>query len=256
MAAGLELVGLSASSSAVLGLFVGACFVGFLLVVRKFSARPLPGTLKPQGTYEYEDPANDSAISERKRDFMRIVGTNRDLWILTPSERQPGTVLPAEAFKKAEQSEEGVYNSMKTWLQGELKKLPTPAESAELEEVLNRVVYFVSTSPGFEFAMRHRVQPCLLQPKYVVMISKSGEVRAAWYAFCSDKVVPGATAGPFVLKLVTEDLRKSRNGRTHTEHNYTAKATSEKDMDKLIGKQLQLILKGIDTDNWQPYLAA
>ncbi len=46
----------------------------------------------------------------------------------------------------------------------------------------------------------------LLQVKYLLLISGSGQVRVAWYAFVTDKPAPGATAGPFVVKLVTEDV--------------------------------------------------
>merc|ERR1712226_388712 len=81
---------------------------------------------------------------------------------------------------------------------------------------------------------------------------KSGQVRVAWFAFITDKVVPGATSGPFVAKLVTEDLNASRD-RTYTKFSYTTRQTRVDDMEKYVAGQATHILGGVDTDDWEPF---
>ena len=39
--------------------------------------------------------------------------------------------------------------------------------------VVDRIMYFISASPGFDFVMQHKVPPRILQPKYVLLISKA-----------------------------------------------------------------------------------
>ncbi|CAE8724202.1 unnamed protein product [Polarella glacialis] len=99
--------------------------------------------------------------------------------------------------------------------------------------------------------MRHAVPPMILQAKYVLLISKTGQVRVAWFAFVTDNPQPGMTSGPFVAKLVSENLNAERDGSTHCSFAYTAKASSCGDMEKIISSQLPQILKGIDEDKWE-----
>lgn len=225
--------------------------------------RALPGKLFARGYFETEDPANLDAIKERERDFFRIAGTKRDLWIFTDSSRKPGTVLPVDGAaggsSGADAEIKPCLQRFKFWLQGELGKIPGAIDLGMTSKwpVFDRLVYLTSVTPGFEFVMRHQVPPMLLQSKYVVMISKSGQVRLAWYAFMTDKPQPGSTAGPFVGKIVSEDLNAERErDRSHTVFRYTVTPTREKDMDKFIAGQTSLIMKGIDEDVWEPFLSA
>eukprot|EP00445_Apocalathium_hangoei_P017435 CAMPEP_0203898134 /NCGR_PEP_ID=MMETSP0359-20131031/40705_1 /ASSEMBLY_ACC=CAM_ASM_000338 /TAXON_ID=268821 /ORGANISM="Scrippsiella Hangoei, Strain SHTV-5" /LENGTH=261 /DNA_ID=CAMNT_0050821151 /DNA_START=45 /DNA_END=830 /DNA_ORIENTATION=- len=235
-----------------------AVLLAALFALSTLRRRPLPGKLKPRGTFESEDPMSKDAIDERKRDFSRIVATRRDLWIWTDSERRPGTVIPIEPADgvAAEQVGQVCYNRLKFWLQGELGKIPGAVDLGATSQwqVVDRVVYFISASPGFDFVMRHKVHPMLLQCKFMIFVSKSAQVRVAWYAFATDKIVPGSTSGPFVIKLVSEDLRAERGSRSHAEFRYTATQTSERDMEQLISKHKGLIARGIDSDDWEPYL--
>jgi len=240
----------------------GALLLAGLFALTSLGRKSLPGRLAPKGSFNHEDPANKEAIAERKRDFARIVATKRDIWIFTDSSRSPGAVLPVELPSSGSSDTEDTakisYQKLKFWLQGELGKIPGAVDLGLTSQwpVVDRLVYFISATPGFDFVMQHKVPPMHLQAKYVIMISKTGQVRAAWYAFVTDKVTPGATAGPFVVKLVSEDLNAERGGRTYSEFTYTANATRETDMEKVIAKHLPVIVKGIETDNWGPFLQA
>merc|ERR1712139_764053 len=98
--------------------------------------------------------------------------------------------------------------------------------------------------------MRHQVPPMTFQAKYVLMISKTGQVRCAWYAFITDQPKPGATSGPFVAKLVSEDFSAERGDRTYAIAQYSVKETRATNMEQVIAAHIPLILKGIDTDAW------
>lgn len=222
---------------------------------------PPPGKLRPQGTFEHEDPANTDAMAERRRDFSRIAASKRDIWVFTDESRRPGTALPVELPESgADPTQAGkiATQKLKFWLQSELGKIDGAIDLGMTSQwpLVDRLVYFISASPGFDFVMRHKVQPMIMQAKYLVAVSKSGQVRAAWYAFVTDRPTPGATSGPWVVKLVTEDLSADREDRTHTTSNYTATATRETDMEKLIERHVPLIMKGVDADDWNPFLRA
>lgn len=237
----------------------GACVavvVAVVVFIIKRRRKKLPGRLQPQGEFIHEDPANPSSVQERRRDFSRILATKRDLTMFTTSCRKVGTLIPSTEDSPSEQA---AYQQLKFWLQSELAKIPGAVDLATTSSwpIVDRVVNFMSVSPGFDFVLQYKVKPMIMQQKYVVMVSKSGQVRCAWYAFATDIVRPGMTSGPFVLKLVTEDLLEARQKDvTHTVHHYSAAATSCKDMEKIIASHLPKMMKGIDADNWDLYLKA
>lgn len=246
----------------------GPCAVGVavalavLLTYVSLRKRPLPGKLLPKGSFVHEDPANNEAIAERWRDFSRIVATKRDIWIFTHSQRKPGIALPVDlptqGNSQSQDTGKVAYQKLKFFLQGELGKIEGAIDLGMTSQwpVVDRVVYFTSASPGFDFLMQNRVPPMVLQAKFLIMVSKTGQVRAAWYAFVTHKPMPGATSGPFVVKLVSEDMKAERGSRTHTEFTYTATATRETDMERIISKHVPLIMKGVDKDTWDAYLRA
>eukprot|EP00440_Ansanella_granifera_P013780 gb/GFBE01014972.1/.p1 GENE.gb/GFBE01014972.1/~~gb/GFBE01014972.1/.p1 ORF type:complete len:262 (+),score=61.95 gb/GFBE01014972.1/:1-786(+) len=224
--------------------------------------RPLPGRLKAKGSFEHEDPANPDSVAERRRDFCRIAATKRDIWVFTSDSRQP-SVLPVEFppgmgpdAADTSGAEKVSYQKLKWWLQQELGKIPGAVDLGMTSQwpVVDRVLYFTSVSPGFDFVMSHKVPPMLFQTKYLIMVSKSGQVRVAWFSFVTDKVTPGATAGPFVVKLFSEDLKaSSRDDRTFSKFTYTAKPAAGKDMEKIISGLLPAIMKGINEDKWDAF---
>eukprot|EP00928_Gymnodinium_smaydae_P050779 TRINITY_DN34341_c0_g1_i1.p1 TRINITY_DN34341_c0_g1~~TRINITY_DN34341_c0_g1_i1.p1 ORF type:complete len:264 (-),score=54.18 TRINITY_DN34341_c0_g1_i1:2-793(-) len=244
------------STLAAIAAAVATCVVVVGLLCRR---RKLPGRLRPRGTFEHEDPAAAEAVAERKRDFARIAATRRDIWVFTDGARLPGAVLPMEPPSRGQDDQgigpEAAYERLKFWLQGELGKIPGAIDLGLTSRwpVLDRVVSFISVSPGFDFIMRHQVLPMTYQCKYLLMISKSGQVRAAWYAFVSDRATPGATSGPFVVKLVSENLNAARDdGRTYTCSRFSARPTAEKDMEKIVAAHAPLIARGIARDDWEP----
>ena len=83
---------------------------------------------------------------------------------------------------------------------------------------------------------------------------QGGQVRVAWFAFVSNNPEPGATSGPFVVKLVSEDLRSAdRDTRTFSKFSYTAAAAQSADMEKIILGMVPQILQGIDSDRWNAF---
>ncbi|CAE7421552.1 Dnajc2 [Symbiodinium necroappetens] len=178
----------------------GLVFLVPLLVALAFYVRrSLPGKLKNRGSFEHEDPANAQSMSERRRDFCRIVATKRDLWVFTVEERQAGRFLPID-FPPGMSPETGdpaaekvCYQKLKWWLQQELGRIPGAIDLGMTSQwaVVDRIMYFISASPGFDFVMQHKVPPRILQPKYLVLISKGGQVRVAWFAFVSNNPEPG-----------------------------------------------------------------
>eukprot|EP00931_Biecheleriopsis_adriatica_P096989 TRINITY_DN70740_c0_g1_i1.p1 TRINITY_DN70740_c0_g1~~TRINITY_DN70740_c0_g1_i1.p1 ORF type:complete len:263 (-),score=50.74 TRINITY_DN70740_c0_g1_i1:14-802(-) len=233
-----------------------------LLRVVYFTVRSqsLPGKLLPKGTFEVEDPANDEMLAERGRDFTRIASSKQDIWIFTDVQREARKILPLDITTGGDVTEEMVKASvakLRSWLHNEFYRIPGAAD-LDLDVLVSRVVALLSVTPGFDWVMRHGVPPMLLQTKYLLMISRSGQVRVAWFAFICDKPVPGAKAGSHVAKLVSEDLNTKRQPKTRTYAvlQYTAKSTSEVDMDKIIAKQVPLILRGVDKDDWTPFVQA
>mmetsp|Transcript_58468 Transcript_58468/g.148203 ORF Transcript_58468/g.148203 Transcript_58468/m.148203 type:complete len:313 (+) Transcript_58468:438-1376(+) len=226
--------------------------------------RTFPGKLAASGTFKLEDPdpADNQAIAERRRDFTRILSTNRDIWIFTHASRSPGAVLPVDApsgsFAATEEGADRSYSHFKTWLEGEMAALPGWLDQGQIPQLVDRLMFFISATPGFDFKMHHEIPAVDLQAKYVIMVSKTGQVRAAWYAFVTDKVTPGATSGPFVVKLVTGDLAQlaGRGGIAPDDCTYTTSATRETDLGRIISEHAELISTGVDTDDWQPYLRA
>jgi len=240
---------------------VAAVVILLITLVLRSRTKALPGKLTAKGSFEHEDPGSADALGERGRDFARLAATKRDVWIVTDGNRKPATILPLEIPTggdfDAEATVKPCLQKLRFWMQGELGKIPGAIDLGMTSRwpVLDRVVAAISVSPGFDFVMRHKVPPMLLQVKYILMISRSGQVRVAWYAFVTDKPAPGATAGPFVVKMVSEDLNAERE-RSYTTFDFTAKATREVDMEKVISGQMQQILRGIDQDDWAPFLKA
>jgi len=237
--------------------------VPLLAVVFMLRPRSLPGNLRQKGTFEHEDPANSVAVAERRRDFCRIVATKRDLWIFTSENRQPAVSLPVDLPMgmgpdggDTAVAEKVCYNKLKWWLQQELGRIPGAIDLGMTSQwtVVDRIMYFISASPGFDFAMRHKVPPRILQPKYLILVSNGGQVRVAWFAFVSNNADPGATAGPFVVKLVSEDLRSAdRDLRTFSKFTYTTRPAASSDMEKIISAMVPAILKGVDNDKWDAF---
>eukprot|EP00928_Gymnodinium_smaydae_P079172 TRINITY_DN6316_c0_g2_i2.p1 TRINITY_DN6316_c0_g2~~TRINITY_DN6316_c0_g2_i2.p1 ORF type:complete len:263 (-),score=39.28 TRINITY_DN6316_c0_g2_i2:58-846(-) len=223
------------------------------------AARP-PGKLESFGLFESEDPANDDAVAERGRDFTRIVSAKNNIWLFSDLNRDAGKSLPLNVATGGDNTEEIVkpcVAKLRSFLHDEFFRIPGAA-NFDLDKLVQRVVALTSVAPGFDLVMRHQVPPMMKQPKYLLLISKTGQVRVAWYAFVSEKPMPGVESGAFVIKMVSEDLNTERDpkSRTYSVLYYTAKSNREQDMDNVVRKHVPQILKGIDKDDWSAYLRA
>eukprot|EP00913_Durusdinium_trenchii_P015819 g14867.t1 len=164
----------------------------------------------------------------------------------------PGKLRPRDTVV----AEKVCYNKLKWFLQQELGRIPGAIDLGMTSQwtVVDRIIYFISASPGFDFVMRHKVPPRILQPKYLILVSNGGQVRVALFAFVSKQADPGATAGPFVVKLVSEDLRSAdRDSRSFSKFTYTTRPASCSDMEKIISGMVPAILKGVDQDKWDAF---
>merc|ERR1711924_150049 len=85
------------------------------------------------------------------------------------------------------------------------------------DQLLWRVQNFLSATPGFDFAMKHKVPPMFPQSIYLVQLDRA--VRVGWYAYVVDQPKPGLTCSSVAVALVTEDLHANK---TYTELRYEA----------------------------------
>mmetsp|Transcript_51146 Transcript_51146/g.121554 ORF Transcript_51146/g.121554 Transcript_51146/m.121554 type:complete len:253 (+) Transcript_51146:88-846(+) len=232
------------------GVFVGLAILSFIAVYMR--RKPLPGKLLEKGTFEHEDPTREEDIEERKRDFSRIAATQRDLWIFSPTQLEAQVTLPTPPSGGdvvAEEAVERAVSKLKEWLESNLKGVE------DTSALMGRVLATLSVTPGFDFVMRHKVPPMIMQGKYILMVSRKGQVRLAWYAFVTDSPKPNAVAGPFIVKMVSEDLASAeRSKRSYTQYHYTARSTSSEDMNKVVSRHLKHIVTGIECDSWEPFL--
>lgn len=149
-----------------------------------------------------------------------------------------------------------MFIAMPRWLQQTLGSIPGAIDLGMTSQwtVVDRIIYFISASVGFDFVMRHKVPPRIMQPKYLLLVSNKGQVRVALFAFVSNNVDPGATFGDHVVKLVSEDLRSAdRDLRSYSKFSYSCRKAPGSDMEKIISNMLPLILKGVDKDQWDGF---
>jgi len=235
-----------------LAVAVGLPFGAWYVFIRK----PYPGTLHKMGDFECEDPADEGDIRERKKDFSRIVATRRDLWLFTPKDSAAHCFLPLDVpAELTRENAEQCYQDFKTWIKGELSAIPggTWESGRSLGgAVVDRVVNITSVSPEFKFLQRFRITPRVMQPKYLLMISSTGQVRVAWYAFVSDSDEPGKRSGPFVVKLVSEDLNCDRM-HTWCSFKYSCLRTSKTKMEDVLAGEAARIHEAISHDYWKYY---
>jgi len=127
-----------------------------------------------------------------------------------------------------------------------------------------RVAEFLSVTPAISFVLAHGVPPQILQAKYLLVVGKSGDVRVLWHGFISDKVMPGAVAGPFLLRLLSPDLNSGsapkgdeqktgagcgESGPTAT-ITYSVHRSVETRMGTVLAEAADGIRTSIDTGNW------
>lgn len=243
-----------------MALMVVAVFIAIFAYLKP----QFPGKLPEQGVFNCEDPGLDyddptsltETIKGRRRDFCRIVQARRDLWLLSETSRSLGALIPvdvADDFDGSDEAVATVYAEYKEWLQNTLKQIPGGTwESGNRGlgwPVIDRVVHTVCVSPEYEFLRTYKVEPWAKQSKWVMMISKKGAVRIAWYAFITDKVKPGMQSGPFVVRMVTEDLNTDKK-TTWTEYFFKVRSTGRKDIKEVVAKDVKYLLEAVDTDDW------
>jgi hypothetical protein len=81
-------------------------------------------------------------------------------------------------------------------------------DSLELRELTRRVAAHITVGPGMNVVLQQKLPPVLLQPSFVICISRS-QVRVLTFAFIGEPVTgdrPDRKSTPFILKLLTGNL--------------------------------------------------
>ncbi len=217
---------------------------------------PFP-KLKSAGTFEHTRAATESRLEECKSDFCRIAWTMTDLLIASPGAPLPEVwKFPGFGGKRDAATPDargGMVASLDAWLRVELKRVEVePAEGLTV-----RVVDLLSVTPAVTFAIRHEVPLQILQAKYVVAVSSSGQVRVLFYAFVTDRPRPGAKSGPFTLKLVSANLNvASTNKDDTTVLAYRAKRNEEVQMCAVLAADNAAMRGAVLRDMWDEFSRA
>jgi len=207
---------------------------------------PFP-KLEPHGLFNY-CWAKEAELDERKSDFCRIAWTMTDLLVATPEAPLP-EVWKYPGFGKKEDSAhkeaaESMCKSLDNWLHEEVKLVG----ARTVPGLTERIVDLLSVSPAITFAIKHKIPLQILQARYMLLISKSAEIRVLWFAFITDKVKAGAKSGPFVLKLLSSNLNCEENEPVLI---YSARRTKETQMCAIISKAAEQMQAGIRNDEWE-----
>lgn len=217
-------------------------------------ASPPVADLDYSGFFVHEDAGTDREMAERRRDFSRLINTQHDLWHFTTSARSAGNVLQIELSPHEQKSPvvgDMAFEKLRSWFQGELQMTSKIAA-----EIANRAINVLSVSPAFEFLTQHGLPQPGLPARYVLMVSRSGQVRVAWYAYVTDEPTPGATSSPFVVKLLSTDLAAERGTCTSTKYSYTLTRTTFTELDEYMTQHRSLMLEGVDGVSWEAYIRA
>jgi len=123
----------------------------------------------------------------------------------------------------------------------------------------DRCVALLGAGEGVGFTVTHHLQPVLLQPRFVLLMATSGEVRVAWFAFITDKVQPNMTSGPCIIRLLSEDLNSGEVASScHSmgiQMQFAAHLTSETDISDLVGTLWGTMCRTVNDGCWDVILS-
>lgn len=213
--------------------------------------------LKRQGTYQTQGLPMDDKLKERKRDFARFTapGSQPGVFVVTAS-----ASTPQAWFRQTKDADSGlddetsakVFSELDSWLRNAVKE--------PVDGLAERCVALLAVSNGIDFAMKHQIPLMMNQPKFILMVSAKGEVRIAWFTFIVDEVKPNMTAGPYMVKMITEDLNTTKIQAAACKQGvsceYVAGATSKKDMGAYVQQLAAAFSRAVIEDDYTDLLVA
>lgn len=197
-------------------------------------------------------PTNGKGFDSRKRDFARMATGGRNVLFCTPndtpqvwkSEQKPDGVFTQDIV-------DGVYRELQQWLEYEVR---VSGKTEITPGLVERVVGLLAVGEPYFWTRKFKIPNVFLQPKYVLIVSSVGEVRVAWYAYITDKIVPNMESGPYIVKFISKDLNEP--GAQHfatTKLYYSVRSAKETDMLKVVESHVPAITRAAVENNWNDF---
>lgn len=200
-------------------------------------------------------PTSGRGFDGRKRDFCRMATGGRNIIFCTPNDTPQvwrSSVKPGGAF--TQETIDTVFEELEKFLEYEVR---TSAQAQITPGLAERVVGLLAVGEPYFWTRKFKVPNMFLQPKYIVVVSSTGEVRVAWYAFITDKIKPNMTSGPFWVKFISKDLNEK--GAQHfqtTKLFYSVRNNKETDMLQVVESHYSAISKAAVENNWNDWFMA
>jgi len=215
-----------------------AASAGRSILQMAFTQRPpLPGAFRnrPSGTMEVPCNSVDVPWAECLRDLTRTLH-GKGVYIVGPEQMYPlraemktlgdlnrkaceaafGSLMRAVCDELTAQGAKQGINAAapaiplrgSLWRQQSGTVNNWQLDSLELRELTRRVATHITVGPGMHVVLKQKLSPVLLQPAFVICISRS-QVRVLTFAFIGEPVTgdrPETKRTPFILRLLTGNL--------------------------------------------------
>jgi len=208
------------SSPAILVTFFGIVLVPLLFYFLRDTQ--LPGTLKRTGAFVHPDVTDDNLMEERKRDFFRCAKSKEGILTSIDGDMQP-------LFKEAPKTYDDAVEVLQSWL-----------KTNEIEIDPLQIIPQLAVTPGFDFLMQNSVPPITKQDIYI-LIGGPKCVRIQWNVFLTDHPMPNQIAGPFYLKLTSENLLEKNGLATH--YDYAVTSNTHSSMKNVLDRERTALAK-------------
>lgn len=246
----LEFIHAQPALALILTLAIVALF-GYLLLPPKWPFK----SLQRRGTYQTQGLPSDDKLKERKRDFARFTspGGQPGFFVVTASESTPKAWFrETKGDASDEKTSDGAFSELDSWLRSSVKE-PT-------DGLAERCVALLAVSNGIDFAMKYGIPLMMNQPKFILMVNAKGEVCIAWFTFIVDEVKPNINAGPYMVKMVTEDLNSQKVQAAACKQGvsceYVAGPTNKPDMAAYIQSQAAAFSRAVVENDCKDILVA
>lgn len=200
-------------------------------------------------------PTSGKGFDGRKRDFTRMATGGRNIVFCTPHDSPQvwqSSVKPGGQF--TQETIDEVFNELKQWLDHEVRVNGNCEINPGLAE---RVVGLLAVGEPYFWTRKFKIPNVFLQPKYIVIVSCTGEVRVAWYAFITDKIRPNMLSGPYAVKFISKDLNeKGSQFFATTKLYYSVRPSTSTDMLQVIEDHYPAMSRAAVENNWNDLFMA
>lgn len=227
-----------------------------LSLVHPFSARSpaLPGNLGRTGSITLTASRDDS---EALRDFARVwLANGGDLFLacggselitLQRPGSADGTASAGEAAAIAEEEFCGAVHK------AVVQHIDEAFDERKQRDLVRRLMSQMTVDPTIQIVTQHGLLPSVVQPKFVVLVSKQ-QVRVATYAFigspvCGDR--PNRKWTPFLMRMVTCNLVELSSA---VDISYAVSSSGScRSVEERIRAELGLIDAALTAGEWSVY---